>query len=222
MRLGDPVLAQLLIDQANQNGANLEEVANLLEKGIEPGTVAQLVNNGADLGDIAINTQTLLDGGVKVELVNGWLTNGTHLSDAIAIMDQGVDLNLLGTSSQVGDFTGLEGASVNEVVSRIPEDAKIEHWTPEPNGAQEGMKFKWLDATGKSWRLRMHGPDANPDIPAESNAATGWVLRVQQGHLFMDPSGNFYKDKILNPTNPNYNEYAANATHIPIQGPTPR
>ncbi|MBV9614001.1 MAG: hypothetical protein JO031_00925 [Ktedonobacteraceae bacterium] len=171
--VGDAVIAQELMDLAKQKNADLEDVAQLLEKGldsntitqlfengtdlkdalylldkeIEPDVVTKLINNKADLKDIGINVKTLLDGKIRVKLVNGWLKNGTHLGNAIAIMKLGVDLNLLGTGP-VGDFTGLEGATVNEVVSRIPEDAVIEGWTPLPGRTEEGMKFNWADTGG--------------------------------------------------------------------------
>src|SRR5579864_5101904 len=88
----------------------LNGIRTLLNQGINANLVTQLINNKADLRDIAVNVQILLDGGIRVDLVNGWLDNRTHLNDAIAIMSQWVDLNLIGTSSKVGDFTGLMGA----------------------------------------------------------------------------------------------------------------
>ncbi len=226
--VADPVVAQGLIDLANQKGINLEEVANLLEKGIEPGTVAQLINDGKDLSTVAADTQTLLDGGVKAELINGWLSNETRLPDAIAIMKQGVDLNLLGTSDKVGDFTGLENATVNEIVSRIPANAEIVEWIPSPpgTGIQEGIKFKWTDDNGETWNIRMHGP--NLSAPAGSHSATGWVMRVERGALsdfYMAADGTFYPASqvtLRNPDgapNPLFVEAAMRKTHIPIQAP---
>jgi Bacterial toxin 30 len=190
----------------------LNGIRTLLKQGINSNLVTQLINNKADLRDIALNVQILLDGGIRVDLVNGWLGNRTHLNDAIAVVNQGVDLNLIGTSSKVGDFTGLAGATPNEVVARIPVDVEIEEWTPLARHAQEGMKFKWKDASGRAWRVRMHDPD--PSAPAGSNAASGWVLRVQSGKKFMDADGDFIK-----PSSPDYTEEKANETHIPIQPP---
>jgi len=142
-----------------------------------------------------------------------------HLLDAIAIMNQRVDLNLIGTGSELGDFTDVMGASPNEILSRIPIGAKIERWTPNPEKVQEGMKFAWRDASGRSWRLEMHGPDRNPTLPEWSNAKRGWVLRVRCKHEYLDIAGNFHKDTIENPQSPNYNPIAINTTHIPIQAP---
>lgn len=70
----------------------MNDVATLLNQGIDVDAVAQLVENSADLGDIGVNVQILLDGEIRIDLVNGWLKNKTHLKDAIAIMNQGVDL----------------------------------------------------------------------------------------------------------------------------------
>jgi hypothetical protein len=236
--IGDVAFAQNIIDMANKEDANLDDVAALLEKkveanqikqwlqdglkldgaatlldqGIDAHVVTQLIDNKADLRDIAVNSQILLDEGVRVDLVSGWLKNGTHLKDAIAVMDQGVDLNLIGTNSQVGDFTGLTGTIPDEILSKIPENAEIEEWTPLTGYAQEGMKFKWKDTSGSTWRVRMHDPD--PSAPAGSNAASGWVLRVQRGKKFMDADGDFIKPSSLNCT-----EEKANETHIPIQSP---
>lgn len=171
-----------------------------------------------NLSDSATNWKILREGGIGADLINRWLQNGTRLDDAIAIIRQGVNLNLIGTSDKVRDFIGLAGVSPNEIMSRIPVYAKIEHWTYLPGKAQEGMKFVWRDAL-VTWRLRMHSQDPNPELPAWSNAARGWVLRVQRGHYFMDADGSFYKDTTLDPTSKKYNEANANATHIPIQQP---
>jgi hypothetical protein len=241
--VGNPAVAQNIIDLANKKDVNLKDIAALLEKkvyanqlkqwlqdgvkldgaatlldqGIDSHVVTQLINNKADLRDIATNSQVLLDGGIRVDLVNGWLKSGTHLNDAIAIMNQGIDLNLIGTSSKVGDFTGLIGATLNEVVARIPADAKILPWKPDLGRIEEGMKFGWIDVIGQDWEVRMHEPDIK--APMGSNAASGWVVRIQRDNYYMDNAGNFYKQNWLKPTSLKYNPANANATHIPIQAP---
>jgi hypothetical protein len=197
----------------------VDDVTTLLDQGIDADVVTRLAENNANLKDIAINVQLLLNEGIRVNLINEWLDNGTHLNDAIATMNQGVDLNLIGTSSKVRDFTGLMGADPNEIVSRIPIDARIEHWIPEPGKIEKGMKFWWRDVSGKIWRLEMHGPDRTPTLPTWSNATRGWVLRVKCGHEYMDATGIFYKETIEKPRSPNYNPVAINDTHIPIQTP---
>lgn len=198
----------------------LNDVATLLNQGISVEAVCRLIEKGADLGDIGINVQILLGAGIRIDLVSIWLSNETNLQNAIAIMKQRVDLNLIGTSSEVGGLTGIMGASPNEIIARIPIYVKILRWTPDPTGAQNGMKFQWKEG-GKTWNVRMHSPDPNPALPAGSNAARGWVLRVKRGSEYMDAAGTFYKDSIENPLSPNYNPAAINDTHIPIQAPTP-
>jgi hypothetical protein len=247
--IGDVAIAQSIIDLANKEGTNLDDIVALLEKTIDvyqitqwlqdginldgvatlldqridSPVVTQLIDNQADLRDIAINAQILLNGDVRVDLVNGWLKNGTHLNDAIAIMCEGVDLNQIGTSSNVGDFTGLTGATPNEIVSRIPADAKIEHWLSEPGKIEKGMVFKWKDASRKIWLVRMHEADPNPKLPAWSNAARGWVLRVRHSGKYMDAAGYFYTQNALtNPDSTKYDPNGANATHMPIQAPSGR
>ncbi len=196
----------------------LNRTRALLNQGVNANLVTQLINNKADLGDIVVNVQILLDGGIRVDLVNGWLGNGTHLNDAIAIVNQGIDLNLIGTSRKVGDFTGLTGATPNEVISRISKNAVIRHWVSELGRIEKGMRFAWKDASGKPWMVRMH--EADPQAPAGSSAARGWVLRVAYGNKFMDAGGNLYTENALkNAASSNYHPDNANNTHIPIQAP---
>src|SRR5262249_29335888 len=116
------------------SSGNVVELASIRNRRL--GIDAQLIKNKDNLSDIETNSQILFSRGIRVDLVEGWLQNRTHLNDAIAIVNQGVDLNLIGTSDKVRDFSGLAGASPNEIVSRIPRDAKIEHWTPLPGKAQ--------------------------------------------------------------------------------------
>jgi RHS repeat-associated protein len=101
-----------------------------------------------------------------------------------------------GTSPRAGDFTGLAGASVDEIVSRVPSG-----WRMVPQDKGRGIKF--LDQAGVE-RVRLHA--ASPKAPAGSNSASGWTLRVQ------DAAGNYYDDagSIV--------PYKANEGHIPIWG----
>jgi hypothetical protein len=241
--VGDAVVAQKLVNLANEEDANLADIAALLEKkvaahqitewlqdgtklngaatlldqGVAPQVATQLINNRADLRDIATNSQILLSADIRLDLVNEWLKNGTHLNDAIAIMNLGIDLNLIGTSSKVGDFTGLAGATPNEVVARISQETIILPWKPDPGRIEEGMKFRWTDISGQNWKIRMHEPDIK--APVGSHAASGWIVRIQRDNYYMDDIGNFYKENWLKPTSSRYNPANANATHIPIQKP---
>ena len=125
---------------------------------------------------------------------------------------------MIGTSRKVGDFTGLRGASPNEIVSRIPKKATIRSWQPSPN-IKDGMKFEWTGASGEDWLVEMHGPDSNHRLLAISNAARGWVVRIKRDKCYMDNTGNFYKQNWLNPKSSKYDPINANATHIPILAP---
>ncbi|MGA4801435.1 putative T7SS-secreted protein [Streptomyces lavendulocolor] len=96
----------------------------------------------------------------------------------------------------------------------IPKDAVQEPWRAIPGGVEHGIKWKWTDdVTGKTVRMRVHGPDLGPH--AGPNASSGPIYRIQIGHQFQDEAGNLYHAKIGNPNSPNYNETAINDTHIP-------
>ncbi|MFE5940918.1 putative T7SS-secreted protein [Streptomyces sp. NPDC056480] len=99
-------------------------------------------------------------------------------------------------------------------LSIIPKDAVQEPWKPIPGGVEHGIKWKWTDdVTGKTVRMRVHGPDLGPH--AGPNASSGPIYRIQIGHQFQDEAGHLYHAKIGNPNSPNYNETAINDTHIP-------
>lgn len=139
--------------------------------------------------------------------------------DALNLTDDALNRadDLIGTSPRAGDFTGLRGATPEEVLSRIPRNATRETWRPIEGGARTGIKYKWTDADGTTWRVRMHGPD--PSAPAGSNAASGWIVRIQRGSKFMDETGTFHPRGVLqNPRSPNYNPDLGNRTHIPLEG----
>ena len=81
----------------------------------------------------------------------------------------------------------------------------------------EGFEYKWVQ-DGKTYRVRIHGIDES--APAGSNAANGWVVRVQKGKRYLDPVTMEYQPTgITNINSPNFNEELANRTHIPIQDP---
>jgi len=94
--IGNVAIAQSIIALANKEGANLPDIATLLEnavdtnqitqwlqdrtnlhgvatlldQGIESSVITQLINNQADLRDITTNTQLLLNTGLRVSLIN--------------------------------------------------------------------------------------------------------------------------------------------------------
>jgi hypothetical protein len=132
----------------------------------------------------------------------------------VALGGQGFDAPL-GTSPRVGDFTGLAGKSIPEILARIPSNAQVRELTPVEGASQAGREYKWNDGTS-TWRVRIHDPD--PSAPQGTNAHDGWVVRVQRGKQYMDSDGNFFHAQSHNPKSPNYNPDAANATHIPVAG----
>ena len=67
----------------------MDEVATLLDQGIDVSVVTKLIKNNADLRDIADNSKILLKRDINIDLVNEWLGNDTHLNSAIAIIKQG-------------------------------------------------------------------------------------------------------------------------------------
>ena len=106
-------------------------------------------------------------------------------------------LSLQGTSPYVGDFTGLNGASVEEIISRIPSS-----WANAPQRMGQGLV--WFDDTGNE-AIRIHGPGIN--APFGSNSASGWVLRIHA------PNGQYY-DESGNIVSPQSND-----GHIPMGNP---
>ncbi len=123
----------------------------------------------------------------------------------------------LGTG-KVGDFTKVK--NLKDFRSRIPKHADQLPWKKIPGGAEKGVKYRWTDTNGDVYNVRAHSPD--PSAPPGSNAAEGWIYRVEvrfggQGKTyFMDSSGNFHPQNVMKPTSPMYNEAIANDTHIPF------
>ena len=107
-------------------------------------------------------------------------------------------LALQGTSAKVGDFTGLTGASFEEIFSRAPKDWKVML-------QNDGKGIKFVDKDGVE-RVRIHAPENNPKLPSTANTNNGWVLRIPASRKkYFDDSG-----KIL--------PYDTDETHIPIKG----
>jgi hypothetical protein len=123
----------------------------------------------------------------------------------------------LGTGD-VGNFKNVKNLA--DFRSRIPKNATKLPWQKIPGGAEKGIKYRWTDPNGDVYNVRAHGPD--PSAPAGSNAADGWIYRVEvrfggQGKTFyMDSSGNFHPQNVMKPSSPMYNESIANDTHIPF------
>ena len=56
--------------------------------------------------------------------------------------------------------------------------------------------------------------------PVGSNAYNGWVVRIQRGRRYYDPTiDDFREAKYFNPNGPDFDEVIVNDTHIPIVDP---
>ena len=121
------------------------------------------------------------------------------------------------SSGKIGDFTELEGSTVDEILDRIPDEAVLRELYPVQGGATEGFEFKWVQ-NGQTYRVRVHNVD--PSAPVGSNAYNGWVVRAQRGRRYFDPTINDFREaKYFNPNGPDYDEVIINDTHIPILDP---
>ncbi len=101
-----------------------------------------------------------------------------------------------GASSLAGDFRGLRGAGLDDIISRVPAD-----WTRHTQRAGNGLLFK--DAAGAE-RLRLHGPSSR--APVGSNSRAGWTMRVtNSAGQYLDDAGRVVQSH-------------ANDGHIPIAG----
>ena len=121
------------------------------------------------------------------------------------------------SSKKIRDFTYLEGSTVDDILDRIPDEAVLRELRPIQGGATEGFEFKWTE-NGQTYRVRVHNSD--PSAPVGSNAYNGWVVRVQRGKKYYDPTINDYREaKYFNPNGPFFDETIVNNTHIPIQNP---
>lgn len=121
------------------------------------------------------------------------------------------------SSGKIGDFTELEGSTVDEILDRIPDEAVLRELYPVQGGATEEFEFKWVQ-NGQTYRVRVHNVD--PSAPVGSNAYNGWVVRAQRGRRYFDPTINDFREvKYFNPNGPDYDEVIINDTHIPILDP---
>ncbi|MCI8408975.1 MAG: hypothetical protein HFJ09_06845 [Lachnospiraceae bacterium] len=122
-----------------------------------------------------------------------------------------------GKISRVGDFTDLEGSTVDEILDRIPDEAILRELKPVVDGATEGFEFKWKQ-NNQTYRVRVHNQD--PSAPVGSNAYNGWIVRIRRGRQFYDYTINDFREaKYTNPTGNYFDEAIMNNTHIPIKDP---
>jgi len=106
-------------------------------------------------------------------------------------------------STKVGDFTGLTGASFEEIFSRAPKD-----WKVMLQNDGKGIKFVEVVDGKEIEKIRIHAPENNPKFPSTANTNSGWVLRIpadKEKNLYFDDTGKILKSR-------------TNETHIPIKG----
>lgn len=76
----------------------------------------------------------------------------------------------------------------------------------------------WWTQDGQTYRVRVHSAD--PGAPSGSNAANGWIVRVQRGKQYYDYTINdFQPARYTNSNGDFFDENIMNNTHIPIQNP---
>jgi len=114
---------------------------------------------------------------------------------------------------EIPDFSGVK--TLRDFLSRIPSNAVRLPWKDIPEGAKQGVKFIWTDAYGNKWRAWAHEMD--PTAPSNSNAATGWIFRIQikpetsgTGKWFFGEDA-YYKENYIKKNNE-----ISNKTHVPI------
>lgn len=169
----------------------------------------QLASNGFDFQsvdwkEVAISTATSAVGvGLEQKLAQGinLVRAGVKAENAIVVTSRGVavtskTLAKQGSSHLAGNFRGLAGTSVDNIISRVPRN-----WRMAPQDRGVGIKF--LDEAGFE-RIRLHGPSST--APAGSNSASGWTLRI------MDRAGNYYDNA------GNVVPLRSDTGHIPIRG----
>jgi hypothetical protein len=77
----------------------------------------------------------------------------------------------------------LQGSSIDEIVSKVPKEAKLRELQPMGNSqVKEGFEYGWIDKkTNMDYRVRVHGADAGVALHnPNSTAAQGWIVRVER------------------------------------------
>ncbi|MGF7142439.1 hypothetical protein HNQ56_000857 [Anaerotaenia torta] len=120
----------------------------------------------------------------------------------------------------MGDFNGISGLTLGNVLSRVPAGAEIKPFTPD-SSLKDGIRVKWSD-NGIKYELLAH--EANTRAPEGSNSSKGWTLRIKKsgfgnGKWYINSEGQWVKDNVVNERSPMYDAKQANSTHIEIQNP---
>ena len=181
----------------NLGKANKKFDESLKENNVNSDTIAK---SNAELksNEHNLNNKNSSDGVGKngIQKLNN--NDNTMIATSKGVIVLSKTLAKQGSSNLVGDFTKLEGATVDEIISRVPKDWKML--------AQDyGKGIKFIDENGAE-RIRIHAPSENPKLDSSLNTKQGWILRIQ------DTSGN-YLDNFGN-----IGGRKENRTHIPIYG----
>ena len=108
--------------------------------------------------------------------------------------------------------------NVHDFIHRMPENATRLPWKEVPGGAEQGIKYAWIDEFGNKFQARAHSLDYS--APSGTNASEGWIYRIEmkpggsgKWHP-MDSKGIFHKPNEVKSSSPMYNADIANDTHI--------
>ena len=130
----------------------------------------QVLNEGAEISESGVNIR---GAGDECDTYS-WKIGSTE------------DAKYIGKGN-AGDFSNLERTTIEDILSRIPEDAVRRELVPEVGKVTEGFEYKWMQ-DGKIFRVRIHGIDAS--ATAGSNTTNGWGVRVQKGKKIFVPCFN--------------------------------
>lgn len=118
---------------------------------------------------------------------------------------------------RAGDFNGLAGLSIEEMIARVPPGAEIE-LIDNPRFQGGGYNFTWYEGDTRMG-LSMHGPDT--EAPAGSRGADGWTARVRSGRRRWNPTGGENGEGAFEPQpgpNSDRRDDFMRDTHIPLEG----
>lgn len=138
----------------------------------------------------------------KKEDVNCWIRPEDNIPSPQALLE------VKETSPNLEDFTGIQGCSIKEIVSRIPKNALMRELSPKLDISQgesgfdieskklthvgKGFEYSWKDKDGSDFVVRIHGIDHSQKA---GNASTGWTARVEKGNETLSSEGIWYDKK---------------------------
>ena len=206
--------SNILIDQ--MTGLLVGHVHGKLHGDLTPGHVSSQVVDIDTPNGSRVVANAVDDVNVK-QMVPDVEVSGVDLQNGKVDVKPEIETSYGKLSGKIGDFTNLEGSTVDEILDRIPDEAVLRELYPVQGGATEGFEFKWVQ-DGQTYRVRVHNED--PSAPVGSNAYNGWVVRVQRGRRYYDPTINDFREaKYFNLNGPDFDEVIVNDTHIPIVDP---